>query len=567
MAKTMTNDQLLIREYVKQQFSAQQFADESTYFEFLAASQVLRECDLSDEEVETGLTGNGGDGGCDGVYLFFNDVLVGEEFIENLTEIPRGATLQMYIIQAKNELGFREDAIMKWKTIADNLLQFDNQINSFSGRYTEKILDFFQNFKDLRIKLLTSKVKLIFKFVYVAVASELHPNVQAQADELCNKIHQLFPGTMTGVDVDFINASKLMQFINTQATQQFTIPLADNPISIGENKDYVALVNIGDYYRFIADEQNTLRKYIFESNVRDYQGHNSVNKEIGNTLVSSTPEDFWWLNNGVTIVAEDVSQATSKQLLIVNPEIVNGLQTSNEIFLHFSANPELLEQEKRNILLRIIVPKDESSRDRIILATNSQTTIPAVALRSTDPIHRQIEMYFKSRGLYYDRRKNYYKNQGKKANEIVSIAFLGQCLMSLFMGKPNYARARPSTLLSIDTYYKQLYVDNTDLEIFYRSAKLGKQVERYIKSSGDYDQATKSDILFYVVYAVFALELKTIVISAAEFKAMEMDKIDDGKIGTAAQMIFELYKELGGNNKVAKSSDLLEKVKERIKVM
>lgn len=176
-------------------------------------------------------------------------------------------------------------------------------------------------------------------------------------------------------------------------------------------------------------------------------------------------------------------------------------------------------------------------------------------------------MYFKSRGLYYDRRKNYYKNQGKKANEIVSIAFLGQCLMSLFMGKPNYARARPSTLLSNDTYYKQLYVDNTDLEIFYRSAKLGKQVERYIKSSGDYDQATKSDILFYVVYAVVALELKTIVISAAEFKAMEMDKINDGKIGTAAQMIFELYKELGGNNKVAKSSDLLEKVKERIKVM
>jgi hypothetical protein len=52
----------------------------------------------------------------------------------------------MYIIQAKNELGFREDAIMKWKTIADNLLQFDNQINSFSGRYTEKILDFFSEF-------------------------------------------------------------------------------------------------------------------------------------------------------------------------------------------------------------------------------------------------------------------------------------------------------------------------------------------------------------------------------------------------------------------------------------
>lgn len=112
---------------------------------------------MSDEEVETGLTGNGGDGGCDGVYLFFNDVLVGEEFIENLTEIPRGATLQMYIIQAKNELGFREDAIMKWKTIADNLLQFDNQINSFSGRYTEKILDFFRILKIYELNFLPVK--------------------------------------------------------------------------------------------------------------------------------------------------------------------------------------------------------------------------------------------------------------------------------------------------------------------------------------------------------------------------------------------------------------------------
>lgn len=83
----------------------------------------------------------------------------------------------------------------------------------------------------------------------------------------------------------------------------------------------------------------------------------------------------------------------------------------------------------------------------------------------------------------------------------MSIGFLGQCLMSLFLGKPNYARARPSSLLSNDDYYKKLYIDNTDLELFYRSASLGKKVERYIKSSSDYSQAVKSDILFYVIYS------------------------------------------------------------------
>ena len=560
MAKTTTNDQILIREYIKQQCAQSHFSQESDYFEFLAASQALRDYDLSDEEIESGLTGNGGDGGCDAVYLFFNDILVREELIENLENIPRDATIQLCIIQAKNELSFGESAIMKWKTTSDNLLHFDNQLDDYKARYTERVISFFQNFKDLRIKLLTSKVKLSFKYIYVTVANELHPNVQAQADELCQKVHMLFPGAMTEVNVEFIDASRLMELINTQATQRFNLPLVENPITAGNRKDFVALVNLAHYYSFITDENGTLRKYIFESNVRDYQGHNTVNNEIHYTLSEDTPEDFWWLNNGVTILASDISQSTPKQLLITNPEIVNGLQTSNEIYQFFKENPEKLKQEHRNILLRIIIPEDESSRDRIILATNSQTAIPSVALRSTDPIHRQIEMYFKARGLFYDRRKNYYKNQGKKSNEIVSIAFLGQCLMSLFLGKPNYARARPSTLLSGEDYYKKLYIENTDLDLYFKSALLGKKVERFIKTSTDYIQAEKSDILFYVIYCVISLRLHSKEIRIQQFKEIDINDISDEEISRAAKIVSKIYHELGGNNKVAKSSTLLERV-------
>ncbi len=564
MAKVMTNDQLLIREYVKQQFAVSQFSQESDYFEFLASSQVLRDYDLSDEEIESGLTGRGGDGGCDGAYLFYNDILVQNDFIENISTIPKEATIRVVIVQAKNELSFREDAIMKWKTISNNLLQFDHQIDAFKGRYTEQILLFFQMFKDLRIKLLTSKVKLAFNYIYVAVADELNPNVQAQADELCEQVHQLFPGTATSVQVEFIDASQLMELINAQPSQQYNLVLAENPIAIGIKKDYVALANLANYYRFITDENGALRKYIFESNVRDYQGHNSVNNEIQGTLSADTPEDFWWLNNGVTILAEDISQSTPKQLLIVKPEIVNGLQTSNEIYRFFAQNTEQLSQEKRNVLLRIIVPDDETSRDKIILATNSQTAIPPVALRSTDPVHRQIEMYFKSRGLYYDRRKNYYKNQGKTSDEIVSIAFLGQCLMSLFLAKPNYARARPSTLLSNNEYYRSLYIEHNDLELYFKTAILGKKVERFIKSSQEYIQAEKSDILFYVVYTVAGLRLGSATIDVQRFKDIDIENIPDDEIEHAAQIVSTLYRRLGGNNKVAKGSELLELIQTKL---
>lgn len=560
----MTNDQLLLREYIKLQCKNSHFSRESDYFEFLASSQALRDYDLSDEEIESGLTGSGGDGGCDGVYLFFNDMLIGDEFIENLESIPREASLQLCIIQAKNELSFGEDAIMKWKTTSDNLLRFDNQIDTYKNRYTERVINFFQNFKDLRLKLLTSKVKLSFKYIYVAVANDPHANVRAQADELCTQVHQLFPGATTEVKVDFIGASTLMELINTQATQNFNLSLVENPITAGNRKDFIALVNLAKYYSFITDENGALRKYIFESNVRDYQGHNNVNNEIHNTLSEDTTEDFWWLNNGVTILASDITQSMPRQLLITDPEIVNGLQTSNEIYRFFKENPQNLVEENRNILLRIIVPEDETSRDRIILATNSQTAIPSVALRSTDPIHRQIEMYFKTRGLFYDRRKNYYKNQGKKSNEIVSIAFLGQCLMSLFLAKPNYARARPSTLLSNEEYYKNLYIENTDLELYFRSASLGKKVERYIKASSDYSQSEKSDILFYVVYYVICRRLHSTKIDMQRFKAIDINDISDEEIGRAAEIVSTNYHELGGNNKVAKGAMLLENLQSTI---
>ena len=63
-----------------------------------------------------------------------------------------------------------------------------------------------------------------------------------------------------------------------------------------------------------------VEKSIFESNVRDYQGNNSVNSSIAETLSSDSKEDFWWLNNGVTILASEVTFVTNRSLQLVNPE-------------------------------------------------------------------------------------------------------------------------------------------------------------------------------------------------------------------------------------------------------
>ena len=43
---------------------------------------------------------------------------------------------------------------------------------------------------------------------------------------------------------------------------------------------------------------------LFDANVRDYEGDVAVNSGIRATLIEARhDEEFWWLNNGVTIVA------------------------------------------------------------------------------------------------------------------------------------------------------------------------------------------------------------------------------------------------------------------------
>ena len=144
----------------------------------------------------------------------------------------------------------------------------------------------------------------------------------------------------------------------------------------------------------------------------------------------------------------------------------------------------------------------EEARDRIIRATNSQTPIPKASLRATDEVHRQIEEFMKPRNLFYDRRKNFYKNDGKKPKDIISVPFMSQCLISVLMQKPDYARARPSTLLDDDESYEKLFHKNNDLITYFRLSSLGRRIELHLKKNGRYTVAEINDIKFYVLYAV-----------------------------------------------------------------
>lgn len=557
MRGQLTNNQILLKECITQEFKeSSEFNDLNTYFEHFAASQVLKDFNLSDEEIDSGNSGGGNDGGCDNLYIFLNGELVTADQIEGLNA-TKGSYLDFFILQSKNTTSFGEDALMKWKTVSENLLNMSNELNKFSSRYNETTIESFGLFRDIVAKLFRSQVKVRFFYYYITLGTEIHSNVYMQANELKTLVKGYYPSSE--VQVKFITADQLINMYNADSETRVNLELADQPISLSEN-EYISLVKLGTYFKFITDDNLFLRKTFFEANVRDYQGHNSVNSSIANTLEGEGNEDFWWLNNGVTILSTDIKLITNKSLQVVNPEIVNGLQTSREIYNYFSERKERVNDDNRTILVRVIRPESEESRDNIIFSTNNQTSIPKSSLRVTDTIHLQIEMYFKNRGLYYDRRKNYYKNQKKKAIDIISVSFLAQCLISLVLRKPDFARARPSTLLTDGETYKYLYVDNQDLEAYYKAARIGRKVQNILKTDTNMTKTDVNDILFYVIYAVVADVLKKKELSFIDIKNFDLDNISETSISEISNKIYLKYKELGGNSRIAKSKSFIDDV-------
>jgi len=537
-----TNDQVLIEQIIQQEHKQTgSYEREDDFFEFYASNQVLKEYDLSYDEIESGLCGATLDGGLDAIYIFINGELVDED--TDLTDkYKKNPTLELVLIQSKNVRSFGEDAILKLSRLSCNLLDLQFKAVDFEKRYSDFVISKFELFRNVYFKVITRKPTLTINYFYVSKGIDVHQNVTNQINDLKRAVSNI----LTEAEVNFktVGASELLEIYRKKETEVFNLKLAENPLS-SQGKVFISLVSLGNYYDFITDESGRIIKRIFEANVRDYQGKTNVNQEIQDTLkVKDSNEDFWWLNNGVTILASDVSAPGGKSLIIHNPEIVNGLQTSNEIYRYYSTGNN--DDDKRAVLIRVIVPDNEESRDRIIRATNSQTPIPKASLRATDAIHRDIEDYLKHRGLYYDRRKNFYRNEGKKPSEIISLAFLAQCVISIALQKPDFARARPSTLLEDNTSYRKLYNKNNSVNAYYVASYIGKKVERFLKEKQSIDVTEKNNLKFYIIYAVAAKASRNIHPGFKALSEINTGDISDEILEASYKLVLETYLELGG---------------------
>jgi len=554
--KKFSNDQILLDTLLKHQKAERDpESSDSDYFEYFCADQILKELDLSDEELQSGIVGDSNDGGIDAIYVLVNGKLVQDPEAHSYPK--QNVIVKVVMIQAKTEAGFGEDAINKFVASANDLFDAENDLDDLGATYNPNLLESAGTFRNVFENTASLFPEIQFDYFYVTRASSkdhIHDNTARKTVQLEKVIKRLFPKCK--FSFQFVGARELYETASKSSVPVVNLRLSETPIStVGSN--YICLVNLADYYNFITfvdpvTNKRELLGGVFESNVRDYEGDVDVNKSIRSTLDSPQKgDDFWWLNNGVTALASDVTPS-HKELTIKGLQIVNGLQTSMEIYNYFSALEEQskIVQDPRNILVRLIKSSDSGSRDRIIKATNYQTRVPPASLRATDPFQEKVEDYLLSRGYFYERRKNYYKNQGKPRKSIVSITFLAQAIVAIALQEPNNAKGRPSTLLNDETTYKQIFNVHYPWEVYFECVRFMRRVEGFVRSHMPPKGIDATSYNFRYHLAMFAAAMKSGVPQpkTATISSIGLHDIDDQFFEKCMDHIWDVYRKFRKNN-------------------
>lgn len=468
------NDKILIDGIIDERAELKIPSDKrDEVFEYFAFEQILKDYDLSNEEIIFGSIDGRNDGGIDGFFIFINGHLLND--VEKFNWPKSGSILEIWIITCKHHDTFRQAPLDNLAASISELFDLSIENSNLKSDYSEELLSLRYNFRYAyrKVSPRLSKFKINFCYASRGNSDEIGDSIFARANQIKQISEDCFGNCNS--NFEFVGSTELIELNRRSPNFTLELPFSDD-LSNGET--YVLLVKLKDFYNFITDNEK-LRRYLFDSNVRDFMGLNRVNEDIKNTLLNEDSPDFWWLNNGITILATGAG-IVGKSILIEDIQIVNGLQTSESIYRYFSSGNS--DKNERSVLVKVIVSKDNQIRDEIIRATNNQTTVEMSALHATDKIQRDIEEVLLMHDFFYERRTNFYKNQGIAPEKIITPLYMAAGFVSLILKAPEQASVLRAKFMRSEISYDRVFSTSTDLEIWPQIAFVLKQTDKFLET-------------------------------------------------------------------------------------
>lgn len=481
---------------------------EGIAFTYYALEQIYKQYgDFETGIVDSGYREEKNDFGIDALYLTGNREFI--EDVDQLEDFNEDSRFEFHIFQFKKGNSIDVETLLKLKEGIEKVF-----INvDFLKDDNEYMYERMKNMKSIRTQLFERfSYKQIRTSIYLCF-SGLESTVWDDTNLISRikDIERLLKSNgYHNVEIKVVDSQELIDLERGKKdiTEIIKIENSFKYITSGEEKKklngYIAMINASQIANLVGKWQTAL----FEANIRDYYKNNTNNEKIIETASSDEEAKYFWsFNNGLTITCREVEELPEGRLKLKGLQIVNGCQTSNSLYKAHKNLERLKELESKfesitpkereeyeelknftlnentHLLLKIIETEDEDLVYRITETTNSQTAISAFSIRANDDIHKNIEMFMKDYGLFYERRVNYYKNLGKSSKEIVDIKKLSQTFISMVKFKPSQAMANPksSFINNYEKIFPNIEKNQVDYEIYTIPVIVQLQLEQKIK--------------------------------------------------------------------------------------
>lgn len=461
--------------------------------------------DFSLEDLSVGGTD---DTGLDGaVFIVNGNIICSPEEIDYLIAQSGYITVSFIFIQTKSSSSFKAEQISTFVFGIKNLFSSDPLVPE-----NEQI----SNLRKIKDKIYQNSISLQSSptlSLYFVTSGEWKEPKQVTG-RITNELRELESQKLfSSILFNYYDAEKLKQSyreINRKTIKEikFGNHVALPEIS-GVRQSFVGSMSVKEYVKLISDDDGNLQKYLFEDNVRDFQGGNKVNKAIAKTIGSQSEQAALSVyNNGITIIAKQVDQI-GKTMKLTDFQIVNGCQTSHVLF----ENQSIL-QDETHIVVKIVETTNNEFANNIVRATNQQTEVKDEAFESLSQFHKDLEEFYKARSktdpipIFYERRsKQYESSPTVKRSQVITLPTQINTYVSAKLGQPQSTHRYYGELL--ESNRSKMFNSRDRLEDYYIAGLTLKVIEKALtnKSSDKRRQIFKYHIL-YLVYG-FLLEKKS----------------------------------------------------------
>lgn len=162
----------------------------------------------------------------------------------------------------------------------------------------------------------------------------------------------------------------------------------------------------------VAEWYKSHDELLFSENIRGTLSDSDINVQIESAVLKS-PQDFWYLNNGITAIADEIrrkpvglgDQKESSYWNVSNIKIVNGAQTTGSIAKAYSRNSKAVEGAYVQIKVISLDKAPLDIANRITTATNTQNRVEPKDFLALDATQDGIAESFKKMGVQYCYRR------------------------------------------------------------------------------------------------------------------------------------------------------------------